>query len=69
MIGDEYDTLRDWLRMRWIPGDPSGDDIVCYDDWLALPPEERSARCRHMTDDEADSGSRSKPPEVYIAIP
>lgn len=54
MIDDEYDTLRDWLRMRWIPGDPSGDDIVCYDDWLALPPEERSARYRHMTDDKAD---------------
>lgn len=54
MIDDEYDTLRDWLRMKWIPGDPSADDIVLYDYWLALPPEERVARYRHMTDDEAD---------------
>lgn len=54
MIDPEYDTLRDWLRMKWIPGDPSADDILRYDDWLALPPEERGARYRHMTDDEAD---------------
>ncbi|KQV41903.1 hypothetical protein [Rhizobium sp. Root1204] len=54
MVDDEYDTLRDWLRMRWILGDPSGDDIVCYDDWLALPPEERSARYCHMFEDDAE---------------
>lgn len=55
MIDSEYDTLRDWLRMRWIPGDPSGDDIVRYDDWLSMPPEERAARFRHMSPDEVDA--------------
>ncbi|OCW56311.1 hypothetical protein [Hoeflea olei] len=40
--------------MRWIPGDPSADDIVRYDDWLALPPEERSARYRHMSETDAE---------------
>lgn len=54
MIDTEYDTLRDWLRMKWIPGDPSADDILSYDDWLALPPEERDARYRHMSETDAD---------------
>lgn len=54
MRDTEYDTLRDWLQMKWIPGDPTADDILRYDDWLALPPEERSAWYRHMIEDDAD---------------
>ena len=54
MLDPEYDTLRDWLRMRWIPGDPSGADIVRYDDYLALSGEERSAAIREMSDEDAD---------------
>ncbi len=40
--------------MRWIPGDPSADDILRFDDWLALPPEERAARYRHMSEENAE---------------
>ncbi len=54
MLDPEYDTVRDWLRMRWIPGDPSGDDIVRYDDYLALSDEERSSAIREMSDRDAE---------------
>lgn len=54
MRDPEYDTLKDWLRMKWIPGDPTGDDILRFDEWLALPPEERMARYRHMSPDDVD---------------
>lgn len=54
MLDPEHDTLLDWLRMKWIPGDPLGDDILRYEDFLTLPPEERSARYRHMTEEDAE---------------
>lgn len=54
MIDTEYETLRDWLRMRWIPGDPSADDIVRYDDFLSLSLEERSTVYHEMPDAEAE---------------
>jgi len=50
----EYDTLRDWLRVKWIPGDPSGDEIVRYDDYLALSDAEQSALMRDMSVDEIE---------------
>ncbi|RVP48115.1 hypothetical protein [Sinorhizobium medicae] len=54
MADREYDTLRDWLRVKWIPGDPTGDDIVRFDDHLSLSPAEQLTAVREMSDDEAE---------------
>lgn len=60
MTGDEYDTLRDWLRVKYLPADyPSADDILRYDAHLSLPPAEQSAAVRAMSDDDA---------ELYISL-
>lgn len=50
MTRDEYDTLRDWLRVKWIPGDPSADDLAL--DYLALTDAEQADAVRGMSDDE-----------------
>lgn len=59
MFDLEYETLRDWLRLKWIPGDPSADEIVRYDDYLALSDAEQSALMRGMSGDEL---------EIYIEL-
>ena len=55
----EYETLRDWLRLKWIPGDPSADEILRYDNYLALTNAEQSALMRGMSGDEL---------EIYIEL-
>lgn len=55
VIDLEYETLRDWLRVKWIPiDDPSGDDILRLDDYLALSEAEQSAALQEMTDEDAE---------------
>lgn len=60
MFDAEYDTLRDWLRVKYLPVDcPSGDDILRYDDHLSLSPAAQSAAVSAMSEDDA---------ELYIDI-
>lgn len=60
MTDDDLATLRDWLRVKYLPVDsPSGDDILRYDHHLSLSPAEQSAAVRSMSDDDA---------ELYISL-
>lgn len=59
MLDLEYETLRDWLRVKWIPGDPCADQILRYDDYLALSDAKRSALMTGMSGDEL---------EVYVEL-
>jgi len=59
MLDHEYETLRDWLRVKWIPGDPSGDDVLRFDDYLALSDAEQSALMKDMSGNEL---------EIYIEL-
>ncbi|PZU79050.1 MAG: hypothetical protein DI546_01695 [Rhizobium sp.] len=52
---EEYETLRDWLRVKYIPvDDPSGDDILRFDDHLALPLEDKGKALKVMSDEDAE---------------
>lgn len=59
MFDLEYEALRDWLRLKWIPGDPSGDDVLRFDDYLALSDAEQSALMKDMSGNEL---------EIYIEL-
>lgn len=55
MTDEKYETLRDWLRVKYVPvDDPPGDDILCFDDHLALSPAEQSIAVRRMSDEDAE---------------
>ncbi|TAW73067.1 hypothetical protein ELI16_14525 [Rhizobium ruizarguesonis] len=55
MTRDEYDTVCDWLRVKWLPAqDPDGDDIVRLDDFHALSPAEQAGAIRAMSTDDAE---------------
>ncbi|TCA17392.1 hypothetical protein E0H68_06355 [Rhizobium leguminosarum bv. viciae] len=55
MTRDEYDTICDWLRVKWLPiQEPSGDDIEHLAEHLSLSACELSAAVRAMSDDDAE---------------
>lgn len=60
MTDDEYDTLRDWLRVKYLPVDyPAADDILRFDKHLSLSTEEQSAAVSEMSNSDA---------ELYISL-
>lgn len=55
MTDDEYETIREWLRVKYVPIDhPSGDDILRFDDYLALSHEDQKTALQMMPDEDAD---------------
>lgn len=55
MLDDEYETLCDWLRVKYLPVDcPTVNDILRFDDHLSLSPAEQSAALSAMSDADAE---------------
>ncbi len=55
MPDEEYEALRDWLRVKYVPvDDPSGDVILCFDDYLALPLVDKRKALQVMSDEDAE---------------
>ena len=55
MPDKEYEAIREWLRVKYVPVDsPSGDDILRFDGHLALSPEDQKKALQVMQDEDAE---------------